>query len=63
MDIVRRLRDASSLPIAAYQVSGEYAMIKAAAARVFVLFLTHLPNGHAGMVRREKGCIRKSPLL
>lgn len=30
LDIVRRLRDTSTLPIAAYQVSGEYAMIKAA---------------------------------
>ncbi|MBN2211081.1 MAG: porphobilinogen synthase [Sedimentisphaerales bacterium] len=32
-DIIRRLRDCFNLPIAAYQVSGEYAMIKAAAAR------------------------------
>mmetsp|Transcript_2818 Transcript_2818/g.2955 ORF Transcript_2818/g.2955 Transcript_2818/m.2955 type:complete len:394 (+) Transcript_2818:82-1263(+) len=31
LDVIRRLRDASSLPIAAYQVSGEYAMLKAAA--------------------------------
>jgi len=31
LDIVRELRDASSLPIAAYQVSGEYAQIHAAA--------------------------------
>lgn len=29
LDIVRLLRDSSSLPIAAYQVSGEYSMIKA----------------------------------
>ena len=33
LDIIRALRDASTLPIAAYQVSGEYAMIKAAAER------------------------------
>ena len=33
MDIIRALRDHSTLPIAAYQVSGEYAMIKAAAER------------------------------
>lgn len=33
LDIIRALRDHSSLPIAAYQVSGEYAMIKAAAER------------------------------
>ncbi|KAK4835344.1 hypothetical protein QYF36_008593 [Acer negundo] len=29
LDIIRLLRDKSSLPIAAYQVSGEYSMIKA----------------------------------
>ena len=33
LDIVRRLREDSELPIAAYMVSGEYAMIKAAAAQ------------------------------
>ncbi len=33
LDIIRALRDNSTLPIAAYQVSGEYAMIKAAAER------------------------------
>jgi porphobilinogen synthase len=33
LDIIARLRDASDLPIAAYHVSGEYAMIKAAAAQ------------------------------
>ena len=32
LDIVRLLRDNTSLPVAAYQVSGEYSMIKAAAA-------------------------------
>ncbi|MGE3163400.1 MAG: porphobilinogen synthase [Planctomycetota bacterium] len=33
LDIVRALRGATHLPIAAYQVSGEYAMLKAAASR------------------------------
>ena len=33
LDIIARLRDASDLPIAAYHVSGEYAMIKAGAER------------------------------
>jgi porphobilinogen synthase len=32
LDIIRRVRDACHLPVAAYNVSGEYAMIKAAAA-------------------------------
>ncbi len=31
LDVIRRLREATALPIAAYQVSGEYAMLKAAA--------------------------------
>lgn len=31
LDILRRLRDHSNAPLAAYQVSGEYSMIKAAA--------------------------------
>lgn len=30
LDIIRRLKDASELPIAAYHVSGEYSMLKAA---------------------------------
>jgi porphobilinogen synthase len=33
LDIIRRARETFGAPIAAYQVSGEYAMIKAAAAR------------------------------
>lgn len=33
LDVIRTLRDHSALPIAAYQVSGEYAMLKAAAER------------------------------
>ena len=32
-DTVRQVRDRSDLPLAAYQVSGEYAMLKAAAER------------------------------
>jgi len=32
LDVIRRVREASDLPIAAYNVSGEYAMVKAAAA-------------------------------
>ena len=33
LDVIHRLRQASNLPIAAYHVSGEYAMLKAAAER------------------------------
>ena len=32
LDIIRELRNATTLPVAAYQVSGEYLMIEAAAA-------------------------------
>ena len=36
MDIVYRLRQESELPIAAYNVSGEYAMVKAAAEKGWI---------------------------
>ncbi len=36
LDIIARLRDEFDLPLAAYQVSGEYAMIKAAAANGWI---------------------------
>jgi porphobilinogen synthase len=32
LDVIRRVKDASGVPVAAYNVSGEYAMVKAAAA-------------------------------
>src|SRR5437588_8264491 len=32
LDLVRRIKDATTMPLAAYNVSGEYAMLKAAAA-------------------------------
>ena len=31
LDVLRRVRESTDLPLAAYQVSGEYAMIEAAA--------------------------------
>jgi porphobilinogen synthase len=36
LDIIRHARDHSDLPLAAYQVSGEYAMLKAAAERGWI---------------------------
>jgi porphobilinogen synthase len=36
LDVIRRVKDATSLPVAAYNVSGEYAMLKAAAAAGFL---------------------------
>jgi porphobilinogen synthase len=32
LDVIRRVKDATSMPLAAYNVSGEYSMLKAAAA-------------------------------
>ena len=32
LDVLRQVRDAVDVPVAAYQVSGEYAMLEAAAA-------------------------------
>ena len=57
MDIIRQIRDRSSLPIAAYNVSGEYAMIKAAAEngwiderRIVMEVLTGLRRAGADMI-------------
>jgi len=36
LDVIRAVREAVDLPIAAYNVSGEYAMVKAAAARGWI---------------------------
>jgi porphobilinogen synthase len=36
LDVVRRVKDATCMPLAAYNVSGEYAMLKAAAAAGFL---------------------------
>jgi porphobilinogen synthase len=36
LDVVRRVKDATSLPVAAYNVSGEYSMLKAAAAAGYI---------------------------
>lgn len=36
LDVIRRVRELSSLPLAAYNVSGEYSMVKAAAANGWV---------------------------
>lgn len=36
LDVIRRVRDSFTVPLAAYNVSGEYAMVKAAAARGWI---------------------------
>jgi|SRR5579859_1554972 len=57
MDIIRQIRDHTSLPIAAYNVSGEYAMVKAAAQngwiderRIVMEVLTGLRRAGADMI-------------
>ncbi|TMD07456.1 MAG: hypothetical protein E6J01_05950, partial [Chloroflexi bacterium] len=36
LDVIRRVRDSVDVPLAAYNVSAEYAMVKAAAARGWI---------------------------
>jgi len=36
LDVIRRVKDATRVPVAAYNVSGEYAMVKAAAAAAYL---------------------------
>ena len=66
LDVIRRVKDATQLPVAAYNVSGEYAMVKAAAAagyldeRAAVLeaLTAHPPRrrGHRDHLPREGRC-------
>jgi porphobilinogen synthase len=57
LDLVWRVKDAFGYPVAAYQVSGEYAMVEAAAAqgwidrrRIVLETLTGIRRAGAGMV-------------
>ncbi|WAP57461.1 porphobilinogen synthase [Streptomyces sp. S465] len=57
LDILRQIADAVDVPVAAYQVSGEYAMVEAAAAngwidrdRAIMESLTSLRRAGAGMI-------------
>jgi len=57
LDVIRAVRDVSDLPLAAYQVSGEYSMIKAAALngwidedRVVLETLTAIRRAGADMI-------------
>lgn len=57
MDIIRRAKDTFNIPIAAYNVSGEYAMVKAAAAkgwidekRIITELLTSIKRAGAGII-------------
>src|ERR687893_2075160 len=57
LDVVRRVREATDLPLAAYNVSGEYAMVKAAAQngwldeeRAVIEALTGIKRAGAGII-------------
>jgi porphobilinogen synthase len=57
LDVIRRVRDAFDAPVAAYNVSGEYAMVKAAARngwldeqRVVLEILTGIRRAGAGII-------------
>jgi porphobilinogen synthase len=57
LDVVRRVADSVTVPVAAYQVSGEYAMVEAAAAngwidreRIILETLTSIRRAGAGIV-------------
>ena len=57
LDIIRRVREATHLPLAAYNVSGEYAMVKAAAAngwideqRIVLELLTSIKRAGADVI-------------
>jgi porphobilinogen synthase len=51
LDVIRRARDRFDLPLAAYNVSGEYAMIKAAAANGWIDEERLIPETLLGMKR------------
>ena len=51
LDVISRLRSASDLPIAAYQVSGEYSMLKAAAANGWLDERTCMTEALLGIAR------------
>lgn len=63
LDIVRRVKDRFGVPVAAYNVSGEFAMVKAAAARgwiderrVTLEILTSMKRAGADMILSYSAC-------
>jgi porphobilinogen synthase len=63
LDVVREVRERFDVPVAAYNVSGEYAMVKAAAERgwidertVVLEILTSIARAGAGMILTYHAC-------
>ncbi|MBI5188156.1 MAG: porphobilinogen synthase, partial [Nitrospirae bacterium] len=57
LDIVRRVKDEFNIPVAAYNVSGEYSMVKAAAEKgwvdeekIMMEILTNIKRAGADMI-------------
>jgi porphobilinogen synthase len=57
LDVIRDLSNYSSLPIAAYNVSGEYAMLKAAAERGWIDYDKAMPEMLTSIARSGAGVI------
>jgi porphobilinogen synthase len=51
LDLIRRIKDETSMPLAAYNVSGEYAMLKAAAAAGYLAERTAVLEALTGIRR------------
>lgn len=52
LDVIRRLKDNTDLPVAAYHVSGEYSMLKAAAEKGWLNEKKVRPRRAAQLARR-----------
>ena len=65
LDVIAAARAAVDLPLAAYHVSGEYAMVKAAAERGWIdgdaVALEHLTVDQAGRCRHHPHLLRQGP--
>jgi porphobilinogen synthase len=57
LDIVRRVKDATGYPVAAYQVGGEYVMIRAAAERGWIDGERAMMESLIGIRRAGADCI------
>lgn len=57
LDVIHRLREQTALPITAYNVSGEYAMLKAAAANGWVQYERAMPEMLLSMRRAGASAI------
>ncbi len=57
LDVIQRLREQTTLPIAAYNVSGEYAMLKAAAAQGWIQYDRAMPEMLLSMRRAGASAI------